>query len=642
MRLLLLLCFLLPVAASGQTDYDMDQLAIDAPANSHLTVEQLATYFVKNIPDDRGRVRAIFAWVTLNIRYLDTSNQSEIWATPEHLDRQRPEKVMKNRTAVCQGFANLFQALAEAAGIESQVVTGIVKNDEGEVMRVGHAWASAFVQDSWYLFDPTWSVPRPGERWRVNDRYFMVAPERFVLSHLPDDPAWQLLENPLRETDFRENNAEGIRALLRETPDVAFNFSDTLKNWIALDSVSRNFSAESRILQFNGGNQRVLFGLGQNYWGQFFDIRAHLDSMADRAILHEGFSIDTLTFTAQLDLMDRYHNRARALFSLITDPVRQAQTEKFYTPDDVAAISAKLRGAMWTALFENHFTATRNEVNESNLQDLLALAEAAEQQYNRSRSTLDCTKLIGTCYEILHNLSLADLQLAERYSLFCQNLLSEKNPYQYLKTIAQSNATAQMLLQKAEVATRQMLLIPPPYAFVRERLLSIRQGLQTVKVHELGRRRVALNPQVEAALAPSKNTTVAAKSMIGQLQGVAESLADLLQTIEDAYGDLGAEYCDATLFNLHQEGYAIRFNLASLNFRAALDFYQDATGKNTLEAEKKRIKAQAQNALPLLQEARESLEFIERSGKGPKNSTEQRILQINKLSKSVREFSDTL
>ena len=640
MTLLCLLFF--PCLAITQNDYDMDELALNTPAASTYSVNQLANYFVKKIPDDRARVRAIFAWVTMNVRYLNTNRDNEIWATPEHFLRQQPEQVLSNRTAVCQGFANLFQALCKASGIESQVVTGIVKDREGAVMSAGHAWVAAEIMGEWRLFDPTWSIPSPMARWRVNDAYFMVAPAQLVLNHLPDDPAWQLLENPISEADFRENDEESITALIQKKGNPGFDFRDTLKNWIAMDSVERTFSSEGRILAFNGSNQRILFGLGQSYWGAFFDLSIRLDSLADRAIMQDSIFMDTLYFSAQLALMEKYQSHARTLFEQLTDPKRIAQSEKFYSPTDVAAISSKLRGAMWTAVFENQFSQTSSQINEASLKDLAMTLAAADQAYHQAILAVDCQKLAGTCFEIWHNLSLAHLQLAERYALFSQRLLAEKSAAKYLETISLAIENAEKWYKQAETETHQLLQIPPPYAFVLERLQTTQQGLYSLKVLKIKARRVALTGQIESALATSNRPKNMAKSLTGKLQAIVEDLESLSQTIEDAYSALGADYCLVTLYNIRQEGYAMQFNLGNLYFRAALDAHQNATEKSTLPEEKKRIEGLIQKAGLWLKEARQSLDALEKSQRASRTFTNQCALKINQLSKSIQVFSDAL
>ncbi len=135
--------------------------------------------------------------------------------------------MLHNRSAICQGYANLFCALTKELSLPCEVVTGIVKDPDGSVPTLGHAWVVAKADGNWRLFDPTWGVPSPGNgAYTVNERYFMPPPERFVTNHLPDDPAWQLLEKPVGERLFRASSTlkSGIAAYLAETSDEKFAF----------------------------------------------------------------------------------------------------------------------------------------------------------------------------------------------------------------------------------------------------------------------------------------------------------------------------------------------------------------------------------------------------------------------------------
>ena len=639
-KLLLLLLF--PVGLFAQNDYDMDELARNAPVRATNSVEQLADYFVRNTPDERGCIRAIYAWVTLHVRYLDTSNKSVIWATPEHIDRQRPERVLENRTAVCQGFANLFQALAEACDIECQVVTGIVKNEDGEVMPVGHAWVAANVLDQWYLFDPTWSKPERHQPWVVNDQYFMTTPQQFVLNHLPDDPAWQLLENPVHEDRFRRDGHEALTSFLQESPDAVFNYRDTLQYWLKLDTVQRILQAENRILEFNGSNERVIFSLGQNYWGLFFDLRAQLDTLADRSIIEETIQIDTQHFLNKLALMQQYHQRAQFHFDKLTEPERVAQAEKFFSPKDVAAIVVKLQGDLWTAVFENNHESSKNDINEETLAILQQLNKRARTAYQTAIRQLDCNKLGPSCYEVWHNLSLMDLQLAERYATFAQQLLSEKSASKYLGMAENALKQAETLFKLALDETQTLIRIPPSFEFVKERLQRVQQGPYSIKALDLRKRRLALSSQVELALNQNAKPGGNPAALASKMDPILDDLTDLCNDIEDNIGLLGQDFCRLTLYNLHQEGYAMRFNQASLLYRTSLDLYEKAVRNNTFAADKKRIITQAQQAFPWLKEAGYSLDHLKKSKRMSAAAAEQRQTQINKLNKSIKDFIDSL
>ncbi len=632
-QLYLLLFFLLPAFALSQAGADMDRIARNVPGANTRSVPELANYFTTKIKDVHGRTRAIFAWVTLNIKYLDKSDKSEIWATPEYLDLQQPEKVLENRTAVCQGYANLFQALCSATGIKSQVVVGIVKDRSGEVMRMGHAWVAAQINGKWHLFDPTWSTPKPGEGSQMRDKYFMMPPEKFVLNHLPDDPAWQLLEHPLREKDFRENNDVGISRLLRKKAGPVFAYKDTLQQWAAMDSAMRSFSSESRILQFNGNNQRILFELGQQYWGMFFDLRAHLDSLCNLSIVQDSFLLDTGYVSSRIQLMRQYHDRARTLFDQITDRERIEQTKKFYTPKDVQAITAKIEGSMWTAVFENTRTQTKNAVSERNLEELRRLSDAADEAYQRAIRDLDCEKLSRTCFAIWHNRSLAHIELAERYSLFSKNLLLEKNAENHLPVIENALKSAKDLYEQASDECRKLMAIHPPYEFVKERQLSTEKGLFVLKVRYISARHTGLSP----AMSTSFKTEQKSETLLNKMKSLLADIEELIAQVEGLSGKFGQDFKEVNLFNLHSESYTLNFAMSRLCYIDALNQYNKAVDDKTLKAEKSRIESVANEAMSWLKKARQSKEFLEKSGRSSEKAVEQREQQVAQLAKAIRE-----
>lgn len=634
----LLLLLLFPLGLAAQTDYDMDEVARNAPARACRSVASLADYFMKNTPDERGRIRAIFAWITLHVKYRDTNNKSEIWATPEHLDRQRPERVLENRTAVCQGYANLFQALARACGIECQIITGIVKNQEGEVMRTGHAWNAARIMGHWRLFDTTWSLPEPEQPWTVNDIYFLAPPNRFILNHLPDDPVWQMLPNPIDEDRFRHESAAEIHRYLMSQTEPDFNFQDTLSAWMALDTLQRIFSSERRMLQYNSHNQRIIFALGQQYWSLFFDLRAHLDSLSDHSILDESTPIDTAYYSANLDLLRRYFLRAKFHFNNLTEPARVAQAEKFYNDQDVACILTKMRGDMWTALFENRHQESGQSDNE---RDISALAQTGEQAiaiYREAEQTLDCRKLAPTCYELWHNISLIELQMAERHALFAQQLLNQKNIEKNRQAVTTALARAKAGFDDADRDTRELLKIPPVYAFVRERLRRVQQGYQTLKALELRERQQSLTGAIETALKTSPGVDPHAQSVAVQQEPILNDLNDLSNFIEDHQEDLGDDYSQETLFNLQLDAYAMKFNQSNLYLKEAL-YLQYRAQNPELKSQTDNLIRKAEH---YLKAARQSLDALKDARRLSAGSIAQRQNQVERLAKSIEDFQRAL
>lgn len=636
------LFLLFPVYLAAQTDYDMDEVARNAPARATRSVESLAAYIMKNTPDERGRIRAIFAWVTLNVKYLDSSNKSEIWATPEHLDRQRPERVLENRTAVCQGFANLFQALSRACGIECQVITGIVKSPEGEVMRVGHAWNAARIMGHWHLFDTTWSLPDPEHPWTVNDRYFMPASNKFIFNHLPDDPVWQLLPNPVDEDQFRNSGAADIHRYMMSRQEPTFNYEDTLTNWTALDTVQRIFSSEQRMLQYNGHNERIIFSLGQQYWGLFFDLRAHLDSLSDHSIMDESVPIDTAYYSANIRLLWQYYRRAASHFEKLTEPARVKQAEKFYNRDDITCMLTKMQGDMWTALFENKHREFENSTDERDIAELAETGDQAIAIYRKAEETLDCHKLAPTCYELWHNVSLIELQMAERNAFFAQQLLNQKNFENNRPNIATAMTHAKTGFDLADRDTRELLKIPPVYSFVRDRLQRVQQGYITLKALDLRKRQLMVSSEVEATLNADKDDGAKAFSVAQKLDTVLDDVNDLSNYLEDHQQELGADFCQTTLFNLNLDAYAMNFNQSSLYWRAALNLQFNVSGNNQNQEIRSRVNDLVQQAESSLKSARQAYDGLKRANRLSANSLSQRQGQIDRLAKSIQDFKKAI
>jgi hypothetical protein len=344
---------------------------------------------------------------------------------------------------------------------------------------------------------------------------------------------------------------------------------------------------------------------------------------------------------AQLTLMERYHQRARAFFDQVTEPQRAAQTEKFFNSIDVACMLAKLKGAMYSALFEHTLYLAKKSTDETVLNSLMAISDHADRAYREARRSIDCAKLGSTCFEMWHNQSLVHLQLAEKHAAFALQVGSGNMSPQNSASAENALKKAKTLYALAGVETDKLAAIPPRFAFVLDRKRSVEQGLLHLKSIQLLLRRQQFSSAVDQALNTPGNHNTSAW-LTDSLQNVHNDLSDLLLQVEDSYGNLGTEYCDFELFNLHQEAYALRFNLANLFFKTALETYQSSIQNGRLETQKKQIALQLQTATYWLQEARISLEFLQRSKKASPSALEQRQVQINKLTRSITEFTAAL
>lgn len=629
-----------PWVLSAQNYASVDKLALNTPPSKTASVKILSDYLCAEQPDETHKIRAIYAWITLNIAYFDSTDEDELWATPEHIKRQNPEQVLRNQNAVCQGFANLFCALAKEAGIPCEVATGLVKNADGTVERIGHAWAVARVENQWHLFDPTWAVPAPGlNRWIVKEPFFKADPERFLLQHLPDDPVWQLLNNPITEEQFRNLDDEAILEFIRLEPLQQFNFRDTLQLWAGMDSVSRILQADARVLQFNGSNERVVFGLGQRYWGLFFELLGELDSLADAAILTDVPRLDTLEFEAQLAQMQVYHERARQLFANLQSAERLVKAEKFYSPQDVAALVEKTRGDLRAGLFENHLFAWKETaLSPSQIAELNYQYQLAKQHYARAGVLLDCEKLDHSCFDIWHNLSMMALEMAERQVRTAQAMANEKTATKQIKSIRELLNSARIGFGQSIDACQKMNRKPPRFALVEERLLAAEKGLISLRGVELRVERTSLNAEAEAILGAAKMPLPRAQKLLQAYQAIARASAYYQDTLLQVEAKLEEPFIQIAKLNFHLENYALQFNLSNIQFRVALENYEQARQNNTLTAQSDKLHAEGNKALRSLKEATVSMDFIEDTGRLSDENLQQKHAQIDRLSKNIRSF----
>jgi transglutaminase-like putative cysteine protease len=198
----------------------IDAHALRAARNDERSIATLAAYLIRPARNDRERVRAFFRWITSRIVYdIDSFLQNRTVPC-------RAEMVLETRLSICQGYASLFEALCERAGIEVMMVPGFAKGFGSAVGASNdapnHVWNAVRFDGRWHLIDTTWGAGVvDGGKYvrRFNDFYFLTPPDCLVFSHLPEDPRWQLTDPPLeRDEFFRQPKVDDALFRLGVTP----------------------------------------------------------------------------------------------------------------------------------------------------------------------------------------------------------------------------------------------------------------------------------------------------------------------------------------------------------------------------------------------------------------------------------------
>ncbi|HEY9644734.1 MAG TPA: transglutaminase domain-containing protein, partial [Chroococcidiopsis sp.] len=169
------------------------------PANVETSIESVAQYIAQQEKDPLLRVKALHDYVADRIAY----------DAPSYFAGQYPpqdaETVFQRRTAVCAGYAKLLEALGKAAGAEILYIVGDSRSQTSDLNGQSHAWNAARINGDWYLIDATWDsgyVDQSGFTKAYKTSYLFPPPDAMVVSHFPDDPAWQLMSTPLTRGEF--------------------------------------------------------------------------------------------------------------------------------------------------------------------------------------------------------------------------------------------------------------------------------------------------------------------------------------------------------------------------------------------------------------------------------------------------------
>ena len=202
---LALVLLLARVSGAMGTD-EIDAWALrPVPESVASAVDTLAAYLTQPTRTDREKARVLFRWITANISYDAAGLRSGNYGDCS------PAGVLRRRMCVCAGYANLYTALATAAGLEARTVTGYAK---GYGFAVGgsldgpenHAWNAVKIDGQWQLCDPTWGAGYLDERGQFVrhffEHYYRTPPAEFIFDHLPGAPHWQLLTPPVSKQAF--------------------------------------------------------------------------------------------------------------------------------------------------------------------------------------------------------------------------------------------------------------------------------------------------------------------------------------------------------------------------------------------------------------------------------------------------------
>ena len=188
-----------------------------------LTAEKLADRIAQDFSSNSAKVRAVFSWLTQNIRYdlvefynPDPKKIQFQYSTEEEKQQKLKAAIHKiasetfsSRKAVCEGYARAFAEVCNLLDLENEVITGNVRNSIAEIGKIvqfeNHAWNAVKLNGKWQYFDATWGAGyEDNGKWKrdINDYFFDIPKQKISLTHYAEDTLWRLRTKRISKKTF--------------------------------------------------------------------------------------------------------------------------------------------------------------------------------------------------------------------------------------------------------------------------------------------------------------------------------------------------------------------------------------------------------------------------------------------------------
>ncbi|TYP97988.1 transglutaminase superfamily protein [Tenacibaculum adriaticum] len=188
-----------------------------------LTAEKLAHKIELDFSSEEDKVKAIFCWMTKNIRYdLDefyNPTRKEIsfrYRTNEERDQKLQEiknktvaETLSTRKGVCEGYAQTFSKICDLLQIENEVITGYVRTSSNTIgkpqQQPNHAWNTVKINNKWIFIDTTWGAGYENNgKWlrNFNPYYFNISTKKYFKTHFPEKSIWRLRVGRMEKEEF--------------------------------------------------------------------------------------------------------------------------------------------------------------------------------------------------------------------------------------------------------------------------------------------------------------------------------------------------------------------------------------------------------------------------------------------------------
>lgn len=210
----ILLCFLSVFSFTTVLSQDLTNIKVKTDTYSGLlTANKLANKISGDFTSEAQRVKAVFCWLTKNIRYdleeyynPTKTGFSFKYKTIEERDRKllaMKDSIVKgtltSRKGVCEGYAQTFSKVCDLLNIENEIIEGYVRTSSRSInvplANSNHAWNAVKINDKWIYIDATWGAGyEMNGKWlrNFNSYFYNIPKSNYFKTHLPEQSIWRL------------------------------------------------------------------------------------------------------------------------------------------------------------------------------------------------------------------------------------------------------------------------------------------------------------------------------------------------------------------------------------------------------------------------------------------------------------------
>ncbi len=227
-------------AKKNRSSNYVNQIMQVIPDSLTYSTQNIANYINSIFYSDYEKSQAVYSWIANNIKY-DINNMYSF--SIERNKIKNLNEILDSRKGICHDYVLLYKNIAWKVGLKCYMVTGYTKKN-GQVNSNPHAWITTLVDSTWLLSDPTWGAGYISDNTFVEDlnfKYCNVNPDRFIKSHIPFDPMWQLLNFPISKQQFKRKSTS------YKGKQVFFNYTDSIQKYELSSWIEKHESVRDRI-----------------------------------------------------------------------------------------------------------------------------------------------------------------------------------------------------------------------------------------------------------------------------------------------------------------------------------------------------------------------------------------------------------